>query len=402
MAPMRILWLTTRPPFPLDSGGKIVIHERIREMHRRGHRIHLVACEEEGDPAARGPVIEKLLTICETVDLFPRRWGVRLAMTTRTPFCASSRMPPQRLTRTLAQIAQRCDLIQVEHSAMIPASRAIRALAPGLPAVLTLHADCQPVFDKLSKDAEVRLAKRIVYAEEARRIQHLEDRALRGDEFRFVTFVSREHREAAARAAPSRADQFRFIPLSWGKWGGESSSPPRMGSGDALLLVASFLDEGNRLSASWLVERVLPLLKHKGVRVLLVGRHADRLRELAGGGVEIVSDPPDLGPWYEQAAVALVPVHNGGGVRVKLLEAVAMGIPVVTTPLGVEGTEFRDGEDLLVAATPEAFAHAIDAVLDDPAAASGRAARALSLFERLHSTRAVGDMLEAVHREAMR
>jgi glycosyltransferase involved in cell wall biosynthesis len=117
--------------------------------------------------------------------------------------------------------------------------------------------------------------------------------------------------------------------------------------------------------------------------------------------VQLVADPADLRPLYRAAAVVLVPVVSGGGVRVKLLDAAARSAPVVSTTLGLEGTTLVPGEDLLVGDTPEAFAAAVAAALADPEAARGRAANAVRKLTSLHSPASVGDEMESIYRAAV-
>ena len=75
-------------------------------------------------------------------------------------------------------------------------------------------------------------------------------------------------------------------------------------------------------------------------------------------GVTVLASPADVAPLYRQARVAVVPIRAGGGTRIKILEAFASGVPVVSTALGAEGLNVEDGVHLLIADTPDAFAAA--------------------------------------------
>ena len=96
---------------------------------------------------------------------------------------------------------------------------------------------------------------------------------------------------------------------------------------------------------------------------------------------------PDLGRCLRQSAVLVVPLLSGSGMRVKILEAFARGIPVVSTTIGVEGIDAEPGEHLLVADRPEDFARAVRRVLDDPAEAARLAGAARRLIEERYDWR---------------
>lgn len=128
--------------------------------------------------------------------------------------------------------------------------------------------------------------------------------------------------------------------------------------------------------------RILPEVARAipGARFVAVGRgnHPDVRALHDGRSCVIESSVPDLEPYYEAAAIVVVPIRLGSGTRLKVLEALARGKAVVSTSIGAEGLDVRPGVDLEIADDPPAFARACVALLRDPAArrrlgASGRA-----------------------------
>ena len=91
-----------------------------------------------------------------------------------------------------------------------------------------------------------------------------------------------------------------------------------------------------------------------------------RVLALAGESVTVHGDVPDVFPYLDAAAVVAAPIRYGGGMRVKVLEALASGKAMVATPLALEGLAVRDGEHVLVAETDEEFAAALSSLLDAP------------------------------------
>jgi glycosyltransferase involved in cell wall biosynthesis len=108
---------------------------------------------------------------------------------------------------------------------------------------------------------------------------------------------------------------------------------------------------------------------------------------------------PDIRPYVQGAAVVAVPVRIGGGTRLKVVEGLAMGKPIVSTSLGCEGLAVRGGEHLLIADDPAAFASRIVEVFENPTRNNelGRAGR--RLVEARYSWDLAGERLEALYRQ---
>jgi glycosyltransferase involved in cell wall biosynthesis len=148
------------------------------------------------------------------------------------------------------------------------------------------------------------------------------------------------------------------------------------------IFVGNFGHPPNVDAARFLVREVLPRL-HRGLRVRLVGRNPppEVLALAAPGTVDVTGPVPDVRPYIATTAIAVAPVRFGTGMRGKVLEALAMARPVVTTSVGAEGLGATAGEHLLVADDAAGLAAAIGRLLDDPALAArlGAAGRALAV-----------------------
>jgi polysaccharide biosynthesis protein PslH len=129
-------------------------------------------------------------------------------------------------------------------------------------------------------------------------------------------------------------------------------------------------------AVSWFVEAVLPRIPRADFAI--VGRNPTAaVRRLAGGRVTVTGAVPDVRGWLAAAQAVVAPLRIARGVQNKVLEAMAMGRPVVASPAAFEGIEAEPGHHLLVAGGAEAQARAVTDLLDDPARAAelGRAAR---------------------------
>jgi glycosyltransferase involved in cell wall biosynthesis len=157
----------------------------------------------------------------------------------------------------------------------------------------------------------------------------------------------------------------------------------------------------NADGAVWLCREVLPLLRgarRDPVTVGLVGFDPPRrVRALAAiDGVEVAGGVADVGPWYGDCDIVVCPVRSGSGTRIKILEAMSYGRPVVTTTLGAEGVACAPDRDILVADGAEGFASACLRLAASPGerARIGSAGRAL--VERHYEASAVAHGLRAI------
>jgi O-antigen biosynthesis protein len=153
-----------------------------------------------------------------------------------------------------------------------------------------------------------------------------------------------------------------------------------------LLFVGGFRHTPNLEALQWFFQQVVPHLKNENDRFTVVGAGVDPPPAYAFAGSEGILTLPgfveDIQPLMSEASVFLCPILSGSGIRVKLLEAFAAGIPVVSTRIGAEGLADKDGLYCRLADRPEDFANAIRAIWSDPAEALAMAARARSYVER--------------------
>ena len=124
------------------------------------------------------------------------------------------------------------------------------------------------------------------------------------------------------------------------------------------------------------------------------GSPAPVLLAQRSGSVTVTGYVDDVRPYMWNASVFVVPLRMGGGTRFKVVEAMAAGVPVVSTRLGAEGIPAVDGRDLLLADDPESFARAVLRVLTDPALAAMLAGNGLDFVRRYFDWPVVGANLQ--------
>ncbi|MBK8712923.1 MAG: glycosyltransferase [Niastella sp.] len=123
----------------------------------------------------------------------------------------------------------------------------------------------------------------------------------------------------------------------------------------------------NQQAVAWFITKIFPLIltKHPQLIFTIAGKHADKLMLDAHPNIRVVANPEDMRPYFRAASIYIVPLQLGGGTRLKILEAAAMGLPVVSTHRGAEGLENLDSSNILLADDEQEFARAIQVLIEN-------------------------------------
>ncbi|OQA42882.1 MAG: D-inositol-3-phosphate glycosyltransferase [Chloroflexi bacterium ADurb.Bin325] len=224
-------------------------------------------------------------------------------------------------------------------------------------------------------DTESDALRRLIIRREAAAFARYEARMLAA--YDAVLTVTEEDRlrllallNDAGRRDAASASKFTVLPIC-GDAEQVSVIPRAPGGPPTILHLGTMFWPPNIQGVLWFARQVLPLV-HRRVpeaRFVIAGKNPPPEVVALGADprIEVAGYVPDPVPCLEASDVFIVPLHTGGGMRVKIVDAWLRGLPVVSTPIGAEGIESRDGENILIAATPEAFADATIRLLADPA-----------------------------------
>jgi polysaccharide biosynthesis protein PslH len=256
---------------------------------------------------------------------------------------------------------ERYDVVQIEDNAM--AGYTYRTQTP---AVLAEYEVRQPRRLNWQQLAGQRAARHLLDELDWQRWSRYQKKAwARFD--RIEVFTQRDA-EAIGKMAPDLLPRVSVNPF--GVMAPPAADPAREDE-EQILFVGNYTHAPNVDAALWLGQEIMPRLRRlqPGVQLKVVGIYPpDEVLALGGSDIVVTGPVPQIEPWLERAAVVVAPLRIGGGMRMKVLHAMAMGKAVVTTPRGAEGLEI-DGHHppLVVAADADALAAAVAALLADAA-----------------------------------
>jgi Glycosyl transferases group 1/Glycosyltransferase Family 4 len=356
-----LLVVATKAPWPPIDGGRFLLLNTLQALAAAGCRLTLVAPVDAArfDP---GEVARELSPWCapRLIPAAPLPPAVALLRSGRAPLSIARhsltavRREVERLLGT-----ERCDLVHAEQLQALPQAKP--AFARGIPVVLR----AQNVESDLWADA-------------ARRASGLPGFFLRREAKRMANWESRAVRRAATTLALTEEDAVRLRELAGGVGRVRvvrapfPELPPGTGKLSGEPAVVVFGSGGwlpNEDSAAWFAAEVWPAVRAAAPGASLHLFAAEE--ELEAPDILGHPAPQDSAEVYAPGSILAVPLRIASGVRIKILEAWARGVPVVATPAALAGLEVQDGREALVARTAQEFAAAIARLHREPALAAG-------------------------------
>jgi glycosyltransferase involved in cell wall biosynthesis len=218
--------------------------------------------------------------------------------------------------------------------------------------------------------------------------------------FSRIQVFSKRDAAAIAEVAPRLASRVRVTPFGMAP---PAPAPPDGVVPGSMLFVGNFWHRPNVDAALWLGREIMPRLRELagGVDLTIAGvAPPTEVRALSSGDVAVTGPVPDLAQLYARVDLVLAPVRIGGGMRMKVLEALAVGKAVVTTPKGVDGLDLGAGDPpAVVAETTEGFAQAVVKLLADADLRRSLGARAREFAAEHFSEAAYASRLEQTYLE---
>jgi glycosyltransferase involved in cell wall biosynthesis len=402
---MRVLLLSQVLPYPPDSGPKVKTYNVLKYLAQH-HEVTLVSFIR-GDQSRD---VEQLRHYCRSIHVVPITRGAAADAAAMARSVLSGqpwmmvrddrvdmRMLVDRLARESAfDVAHADQLNMAQYAARVPQARK----------VLDAHNALWLLYKRLAATMKPGM-RRALLERDWRLLKRYEGRVCRS--FGGVLAVSAEDKAALLEAmsatmpAVSEADRRKIVVIPIAVDGDEVRPVVRRPDADHILHIGTMYWPPNIDGVKWFIDQVLPRIRAErpDVRFDVVGaRPPQELIDLGAsdGRINVTGYVENPEPYLQRAGAMIVPLRAGGGMRVKILNAMAQALPIVTTTLGCEGIAVEPGRHVLVADTPDEFARSTLNLLQDRVRADGLGHNGRALVDALYDYRAACKPLEGVYR----
>jgi glycosyltransferase involved in cell wall biosynthesis len=374
---MHILFLTQIIPYPPDAGPKVKTWHVLRYLSQLGYQITLVSFMRP-EEAPHLDALRQVSTALHTIPI--RRSRVADAgywlhsQWTRRPFLVErddSRAMRQLIEKLVA--SEQIDFIHADQLSMaqfaLPPAHAEKWPAT----IFDAHNAVWTILDRMVQNIPWFI--RPVVALEARRIKFYESMLVQAfDHTLAVTEIDHQALQQALResngTAKSAPDKITVVPIAVNT--AKLLPLQRDPASKNILTLGTLHYPPNADGIRWFMNEVFPLVRQRvpDATLTIIGKNPPQDFLLAAeqhpGVINVTGYVPELDGYMEKAALVVVPVRAGGGMRVRILEAFARAMPVVTTTVGLEGISAVPDRDVLVKDTEAEFAEAVTQLLLDP------------------------------------
>jgi glycosyltransferase involved in cell wall biosynthesis len=394
---LKILFIQNRPLFPADTGGKIRTLNVLRHL-AQWHEITYLCNVETNEHRQARSQMEQLGLRVETVERRTiGRASVRFWLKLLINLASEEPLSIQKnfdlRVRKRARLLVRCEPYDLVICDFLHTAKHASSMV-GIPRILFQHnVEAQILQRHATRDGGGGL-RRAYVSLQCRRTRAFESAA--GRWFDAIVAVSendrctfqRDYGWQHVRTIDTAVDLDYFQP---------PSEPPRT---DHCVFVGSLDWMPNADGVQWFVRGVWPQVRAAKPHATfsIVGRNPpaaiSRLREVSG--VEVIGCVPDVRPQLAKACIAVVPLHVGGGTRLKIFEAMAMGKAVVSTSLGAEGLTVADGKHLALADSVDQFAQRVIELMDNMAMRQRMGQQALCLVRKRFGAETIARQFEQI------
>ena len=350
---VRVLFLARQPPVPLDNGGRIRAQALASELSAVTH-LHFLAFDAQPGtdlPCESEATVAAALPKAEAVTLVPRPKTAKRRLQLQTMLGGKSYGFQLHVSRPMTQkLLEVMDSFKPDllHCNSMLLGNFARLVHPSVVRTIAPENVESTLMKRIADTTDTQLRRRL-YAREAKLLQRWEAAHLA--EFDLCLGVSEEDTRWFAGMGANAV----CVPNGVARH--QAPRPAASLHGDEplkLLFVGNGAWEPNRIGMAWFVSNVLPTLRCRvPPQLTVVGSNWDWLHHPL---CTTVGHVPSLDAYYASHHIALIPLLSGGGSRLKVAEALAKGIPLVGTTVGLEGYPLQPGVHALFADTPEDFA----------------------------------------------
>lgn len=378
---MKILFLSRWYPYPTNNGSKLRIYNLLRGLAEQ-HDVTVLSFADQPDVKLDIPEIR---AVCRNIQVVPWKpfapqgWQARLGFFNLKPRSVVDTFSPEMEARIRQALAtENYDLIIASQIDMALYGHAI-AHVPTLLEEIEVGVPYEKFTQASSTWSQLRYG--LTWAKHRHHLAHM----LR--HYRACTVVSQREKYLLSKSVPGCRD-IEVVPncINLADYR-DIQATPQPGH---LIFTGSFRYAPNHDAMVWFLQHVYPQLTTQvsDVRLTITGDH-NNLPLPPAENVTLTGFVDDVRPLLASAWISIVPIRVGGGTRLKILEAMALGTPVVTTKKGAEGLDVQSGEHLLIADSPQEFTAAIKQLLNDAELRQQLAANAYRLVAKKYDWAAV-------------
>lgn len=405
---MRLLYFAAHQAWPLTSGNRLRDYHQARELAKRASVTFVEMCHPGEQPSRlpRDCGFQELISLRKSAGYTPDK--IVRGLTGSTPLTALNYFQPNAAAQLADLLAKRqFSHVQVEGVHLSSYLPVIQAAVDPSAILIDWHNIESELMWRYSENGTL-WPKRVVAKRTAALLERTEVMLLRT--FGAHTVASERERQlllarnptANVHVLPNGVDPDAFSPANIAKIR-ESADAPR--AKRCLLFVGSMDYHANADAAIWFVREMWPEIakRHTDLDFVIVGRNPSAaVCELASSRVRVTGTVPDVRPFYATAAAVVVPLRVASGTRLKILEAMSAGVPVVSTRVGAEGLEVTDDVHLLLADTETQMISALDRILGSPETASRLTCASRDFAVQHYDWKIIGETLYRIHSSLLR
>jgi glycosyltransferase involved in cell wall biosynthesis len=389
---MRILQILNRVPWPLRDGGSIGYYNMIKGYHDAGCEVTVAAMNTTKHYVK---ILPPELTGIATWHTVPVDNRVKIIPAAINLFSSSSYHVERFISADVEQMLenillhQQFDVIIFESLFTMPYIDIVRSHSNAL-IVLRQYNVEHRIWKLLAGGAHNPLKKWYLQLL-ARRLQVFEREQLNKADL--ITTVTEADAEALREMGCTR--QVISFPLGiFIKPGSAATAAPEIPS---LFHIGSMEWLPNKEAMRWFIDEVWQEVakRHPDLQLYIAGRGMpESFRQLDSPNLHVLGEVADAETFMQQKQIMVVPLFSGSGIRIKILEAMALGKTIITTRLGAQGIDCENGKHLLLADNNQEFIKAIDLLVTNPQLAADLGANARQLIlEKYDNTKVIADVL---------
>ena len=393
---MKILMLTPYLPYPPASGGQVRTYNLLNYLSKK-HSVTLVSLYKNDE---ENKFIDELRPICKEIHLCRRAskpWQPEIllkAIFTNNPLLVVRNYSKEakHLLNDLL-VKEQFDVIHAETFYIMP-----HIPPTNIPILLVEQTIEYMVYQHFVEDLPVFL--RPLFSIDIIKLKRAEKHYWQQADL--VAAVSEADQKVIHDLVPGISPQ--LVPNGAGDEMFVSEIKPKKVTHPTLLFMGNYFWLQNKEAADYIIQKIYPELKKKikDFTIVIAGQEAQRVSIPPGKHFKLVNIPHDdrttVKKLYEESSVFIAPIYGPGGTRLKILAAMASGLPIVSTQIGVEGLDAVDGTHAIIANNPAEFAEGVAKVLGDMRLYESLRKHAYSLVKAKFSWSSIASQLEVMYR----